>query len=191
MYLLFLFVTLLLLALLLYMWGRIIEYIYCVVWKRQVPFVACSFRHKRAIVAQIKQFYPNAKSVVEVGSGDGALARYVARHTKARVYALENMPFCIFLSRIGDFFCFAKSKTVWCDAFEYLDKTDKKFDIAVAYLGPKLTPKLKKYNKKIKVLITMNFEIPDLTPVRTVNLKHGSVTYNGVKYPHKLFVYEL
>lgn len=191
MYVLFLFLALLLLLLLLYMWGRIIEYIYCVVWKKQAPFVACCFVHKRAIVAQIKQFYPDAKSVVEVGSGDGGLARYIARHTKARVYALENMPFCVFLSRIGDLFCFAKSKTIWCDAFEYLKKTDKKFDVAIAFLGPKITPKLKKYNKQIKVLISMNFEIPELKPVRTVDLKRGEITYGNKKYPNKLFVYEL
>ncbi|MBP3397794.1 MAG: hypothetical protein J6K82_02600 [Alphaproteobacteria bacterium] len=167
-----------------------LEYFYCVFFKHQVPFVSSSHRLRVAVAKQINDFYPDAKCAVEVGSGHGGLARYVARHTKLSVLALENMPFCIFMSRIGDLFCRAKSKTVWCDAFKFLDEYDGNIDIAIAYLGPKLTPMLKKYNKKIKVLIAMDFEIHDLVPVRVVDLKRGYVVYNGVKYPHKLFVYE-
>lgn len=177
-------------AVMLYLLLMGIEYLNCVYLRRQVPFVSSSHNLRVAVAKQINDFYPNAKTVVEIGSGHGGLARYIARNTNANVLALENMPFCIFMSRLGDLFCRAKSKTVWCDAFKFLDEYDGNIDVAVAYLGPKLTPILKCYSNKINVLIAMDFQIPDLLPVRVVDLKRGHVVYNGVKYPHKLFVYE-
>ena len=75
-------------------------------------------------------------------------------------------------------------------AFKFLDNTNIKFDIAIAYLGPKLTPKLYQYKDKIKVLISLDFEIPDIKPKRIIDLDCGSVIYGGKKYPHKILIYE-
>ncbi len=179
----------LLLVVVLYAIVYAIEYTYCVYFKNQVPFVASSRCHKRAVVAQIKRFYPNAKNVVEVGSGLGGLARYVARHTNANVHALENMPACVCISKIFDWVWPTKSETIWCDAFEWLGKKENKYDVAIAYLEPVLTKKLVKYKKNIKVLISLNFEIPELKPVRVVKLK-GFVLYGFKIYSHRLYVYE-
>lgn len=167
----------------------VVEYTCCVYLKKQVPFVACALCHKRAVVKQIRQFYPKSKKIVEVGSGFGGLARYVARHTNANVHALENMPVCVFMSKIFDRVWPTKSKTIWCDAFDWLAKKENKYDVAIAYLGPELTEKLVEHKKNIKVLISLNFEIPELKPVRVVELK-GFVLYGIKKYSHKLYVYE-
>lgn len=190
-------VTLLLLAFFVFsavmvtcIWIRGIEYAWCVLVKHQAPFVASSLGQRRATAKHINEYYKNPKTVVEVGSGYGGLARYIARHTGAKSIGLENMPFCVFVARIFDFFSFGKSKTLFIDAFDYFENNKEKIDVVVAYLGPTLTPKLLKYRKKIKVLISLNFEIEDIKPTRVIDLRRGSVRYGGKKYPHKLFVYE-
>ena len=170
-------------------WLWFAEYLWCVFVRHQAPCVASSWNLKRATVNAIRQFYPNAKRIIEIGSGHGGLARYVARRVDADVVGVENMPFAALVSKIGDGFCFARSKTMWMDAFDYLDEVHEKFDVAIAYLGPKLTPKLTKYKNKIKVLIAMDFEIPKLKPVKIINLR-GSIVYGDKKYPHRLFIYE-
>lgn len=166
------------------------EYVWCVYVKDQVPFVGASRLHKRAVSKYINDNYPDAKNIVECGSGHGSLARYVARKTNTNVIGLENGPFCIFLSRFFSLFSRANFKTINTDMFKYLDNTQNTFDIAIAYLGPTVTPLLQKYDKKIKVLISLNFEVPNLKPVQVVDLKKGFVLYQNKKYPHKLFIYE-
>ncbi len=174
----------------LFLYLYLIEYLWCIFIKKQVPFVGATDRHKKAVVKYISEHYPNAKNIVECGSGHGGLARYVARKTNANVVGLENMPFCVFMSRFYSLFSCANFKTVKTDMFEYLDNTKNKFDVAIAYLGPKVVPLLQKYNKKIKVLISLDFEIPELKPIDVVDLKRGYTIYNRKKYPHKLFIYE-
>ena len=168
----------------------VIEYIWCVHIKSQVPFVGASRVQQKAVAKYINDNYPNTRNIVECGSGHGCLARYIARKTNTNVIGLENAPFCVFLSRFFSLFSRAKFQTINTDMFEYLDNTKNKFDIAIAYLNPTFTPLLQKYDKKIKVLISLNFEIPNLKPVRIVDLKRGFVLYNYKKYPHKLFIYE-
>lgn len=167
---------------------RVIEYIYCAFLHKQPPMVA-SNNALRAIVAdQINKYYPNAKRICEIGSGFGGLARYVSRHTNAKVVGVENMPFSAFVSWVLG--VFGKSSTVWGDAFGYLRNTREPFDIGIAYLGPKLTPMLKDYGDKIRVLISLDFKMPNMKPVRTIDLGYGNTVYHGKKYPHKVFIYE-
>ena len=50
--------------------------------------------------------------------------------------------------------------------------------------------KIQQYKNKIRVLISLDFEIKGLNPVRVIDLsKNGYTLYNRVKYPHRLFVY--
>ena len=170
---------------------KFFEYVYCANIRHQPPMVASNATLRRTVINEIRTHYPHAKTICEIGSGFGGLARTVARHTHAQVFALENMPFSVLVSKTADLVSLCKNnKTIWCDAFEYLDTTDKKFDIAIAFLGPTLTPKLKKYKKKIRVLISLDFAIPTLSPKRIIEIGHGYVIYKKVKYPHRLFVYE-
>ncbi len=186
----FILITILIAFVILFTFLYAIEYLWCVYIKDQVPFVGASRVQKKAVAKYINDNYPNAQNIVECGSGHGGLARYIARKTNTNVIGLENGPFCVFLSRFFSLFCRANFQTINTDMFEYLDNTKNNFDVAIAYLGPSVTPLLQKYDKKIKVLISLNFEVPNLKPVRIVDLKKGFVLYNYKKYPHKLFIYE-
>lgn len=165
------------------------EYAYCAFISHQPPFVPSNKYLRRAASDVICNYYPDTKLVCEIGSGFGGLARFVARRCNCDVIALENMPFSACVSWCCDFFC-RHSRTIRCDALAYMKNTDKHFDIAVAYLGPKLTPVLSEYKDKFSVLITLDFEIPEIRPTRIIDVGHGMTRYNGVLYPHRLFVYE-
>lgn len=168
-----------------------IEYVYCANIRHQPPLVTSPKKLRKQVICEITSNYPNAKNICELGSGFGGLARMIARKTNANVYALENMPFSAFISKTYDFLSRCKNnKTIYCDAFDYLKKTHRHFDIAIAYLGPHTTPRIKNHHKKIDILISLDFEIPELTPKRVIELKHGYIIYNKIKYPHRLFVYE-
>ena len=65
-----------------------------------------------------------------------------------------------------------------------------KFDVAIAYLGPTATPMIQKYKDKIKVLISLDFEIKNLKPKHVIDMGHGYTIYKRIKYPHRLFIYE-
>ncbi len=169
-----------------------IEYRYCADIRHQPPLVSSARHLRRNTIEQIVKYYNKSKNICEIGSGFGGLARAVAKQTKANVYALENMPFSAFISKTCDLLSGCKNNhTIWCDAFEYLAKTNKKFDVAIAYLGPTSTGKIQKYKNKVRVLISLAFEIKDLEPARVIDLsEYGFTVYNKIKYPHKLFIYE-
>lgn len=105
------------------------------------------------------------------------------------VTAIENMPLAVGISKIMDFITHTKSKTVWCDAFEYLGNSDG-FDIAVAYLGPGVNGRLANYTDKFRVLITLDVPVDGFNPTRTIDVGHGGTYYGNKKFPHKLFIYE-
>ena len=170
---------------------KFVEYIYCAHIRQQPPLVSSARGLRRLVLQQIRTHYPHAKNICEIGSGLGGLARYIAKNTNANVYALENMPFTVLGARFFDFITHARSKTIWCDAFEWLDKTNKKIDVAIAYLGPSFTTRLPKYKNKIRVIISLDFEVANMRPTRVVDLGHGFTLYNHKKYPHRVFVYEL
>ncbi len=170
---------------------KFFEYVYCAHIRKQAPLVPSNQVLRQYVIDQILTKYPKSKNICEIGSGFGGLARDIARKCNKSVYALENMPFSAFISKTADIFTHCKNnRTIWCDAFKFLDNTNINFDIAIAYLGPKLTPKLYKYKDKIKVLISLDFEIPDIKPKRIIDLDCGSVIYGGKKYPHKILIYE-
>ena len=174
----------------LYLAIKFIEYFYCACIMNQPPNVDTPKKTRQKIIEQINTYYKNAKTVCDIGSGYGNLARYIQRHTKTKVFALENMAFSAFVSKVIDLFYFGKTKTIWCDAYKYLDKTNKVFDIGIAYLGPIHVQKLKKYKKKVHVLICLDFKLNNIKPVRVIDAGRGYTRYNNKKYPHKLFIYE-
>lgn len=166
------------------------EYYKCIYIYDQVPFVPTSKITQKAIVREIKNEYPGTKLICEIGSGYGNMARFIGRKTKANVIALENMQISALLSKFADLFQ-TKSKTIKCDAFDYLDKTKEHFDIAIAYLSPDAITKLLRYKNKINTLITIDFAIDNIYPTKTINIGHGFTHYKHKKYPHKIFIYNL
>lgn len=170
-------------------WGcKFVEYVYCVFIRRQPPTVSSVCVQRTAVVEQLRKYYPRARMICEMGSGMGGLMRHIARRCDVRVVGIENMPMAVCLSRIGNLFC-KNCQTRWMDIFEYFDNENPKFDIAVAYLGPWMTPMLEKYQTNFDVLLSLDFEIPNRRAVRVVDLP-GYVLYGGRKYPHRLYVYE-
>ncbi len=170
---------------------KFVEYIYCSHFVRQPPLVQSIAPLRQATTDYIRANYKNAQNICELGSGFGGLARQVARKTRARVYALENMPFSAFLSKVLDIITMSRNRTIWCDAFKYLDDTDVKFDIAIAYLGPDFTNRIYVYRDKIRILISLDFELDGVAPISIIDVGHGYTRYNGKKYPHKLFIYDM
>ncbi len=167
---------------------KLIEYGWCVLIRHQAPFVPSNRYLRAAVVHELKTYYPHARRILEIGSGYGGLTRYITRHTGAMAVGVENMPMSAFLSTMADWTC-PGARTVWADAFQYM-KSGEKFDIAMAYLGPKLTPRLADFRSCFDVLILMDFQLHGVRPVRVVDLNCGCVRYGGKKYPHRLYIYE-
>jgi hypothetical protein len=165
------------------------EYMTCVVIKHQPPFVATSMSVQRKLVKYIQEHYKDVKLICEIGSGYDDMARYIGQKTGASVIALENMPLSAFISKTKDLFQ-KKSQTIKCDAFDYLKKTQKKFDLAIAYLSPKHTTKLLQFKSKFRTLISLDFEIENYKPTKIIDCGPGFTTFNHKKYPHKMFIYE-
>ncbi len=171
-----------------YIFCRTTEHVACL-WRHQIPFVPSNEILRDAVVKEILAHYPNMKTVCDLGSGYGGLARKIARKCNMNVTAIENMPFAMCMSKFMDFITRTKSKTVWCDAFEYLENGDG-FDIAVAYLGPGINDRLAEYTDKFRVLITLDVPVDGLSPARTIDMGRGATYYGTKKFPHKLFIYE-
>jgi hypothetical protein len=170
---------------------KLFEHTYCFCIRHQPPFVASNDYERQLVVEIIKNKYPDAKNICEIGSGFGGLARTIAHNTNTNVYALENMPFSAFVSKVSDKISRCKNnKTIWTDAFKYLDNTDMNFDIAIAYLGPTYTPIIKNYKNKINTLISLDFEIKGNKPKQVIDIGHGYTIYKRKKYPHRIFIYE-
>lgn len=77
-----------------------IDKIICVNIKKQIPFVASSRRMRHALIAEIQKHYSQYKTAVDIGAGDCALARMVARQCNMRVIAIENMMLARIKNRI-------------------------------------------------------------------------------------------
>lgn len=170
---------------------RIAEYFWAGYVKHQIPFVASSAKLRRTIVDEINRNYPEYKTVCEIGSGYGGMARAVSRKCGVRVWALENMPFTYAVARVLDFITGAhRVNTLRVDAFEWLKEYDGVFDIGIAYLGPGVNDRLLDYRDKFRVLLVLDVPVSDITPTRTIDIGGGYTRYGRTKYPHKLFVYE-
>ena len=172
-----------------FVYVKVMEHLYCTYIRKQPPMVA-SVRHMRAAVAdEINRHYPDARTVCDVGTGYGGLARHIARHTRCHVTGIENMPVAVIVGWMGAFLC-PRVRTVWADAFNYLARGHR-FDIGVAYLGTHFTPQLaQRLGKNYRVLILLNFDVPGMAPTRVIETGNGYVRYCGKKYPNRLYVYE-
>ncbi len=170
----------------------VLEHIFSRRVKNQYPPVSCRSGHIRALIREIRTHYPNAKVGVDIGAGVGRLARAVSRGTGMYIYGIENMPVSICVARILNFLTGAtRVRMIYADAFEYLANYDGRFDIGIAYLGPGMNYMLGPIMSKFRVVITLDVEIPGLTPTRIIDAGGGYTRYHGVgKYPHRLFVYE-
>lgn len=159
--------------------------------KKQIPFVPSGKRMRRALVAEIQKHYPQYKTAVDIGAGDCGLARLIARDCNMHVTAIENTALSITLARIKNYIHSAKNvKLVTADAFEYLAKTRKKYDIGIAYLGPSVNGNLINVAGQFRVLITLAVPIPGIKPTRVLKRVGGCTTYGRKWYVNNIYVYE-
>ena len=123
------------------------------------------------------------KTVADIGSCYGGLARRIARECPNKnVIALERMPCPMIISKVGDLFS-KKSKTKWADAFEFIEKS-KGYDIGVAYLLPPQMWRVEKLAHKFKVLLILDFPLPNRKSTRAIKL------HKTDRMQHMLYVYE-
>ena len=174
-----------------YLIFRLVEHWWCLIIKKQIPYMASDKKLRRAVASYIQTYCPNAKSVCEIGAGYGWLARYVGRCCNIPVVALENMPFTFFLAKLFQIFPGGRWVSwVRCDAFDYLKNYKKKFDVGIAYLGPVVNDRLVDVLDKFGVLIVLDVPITGKKPFQVVDLGSGCTRYGRLKFPHKLFVYK-
>ncbi len=154
-----------------------------------VPNEPSAYVLRRAVADEINAHYADMKTVCDIGAGYGGLMRYIARNCSMSVIGLENMWISATVSWIADKIHRCNSKTIFCDAFKYMD-AGHRFDIGVAYLGPGVNDDLGRFCDNFKVLITLDVPIKNLSPTRVVDVGHGFTRYGRAKYPHRLYVYE-
>jgi precorrin-6B methylase 2 len=146
--------------------------------------VASSKKLRTVVISEINKNYNKLHSVIDIGSCWGGLARKITRECHGKqVVAVERMPQPAFISKFLDLFSFCNSKTVWGDAIKYIKKSDG-FDIGTAYLCSNMMKKLEKYRKKFKVLIVLDFPLPNTKPTRTRKLQFDHLGQ------HYLYIYE-
>lgn len=156
----------------------------------QVPLVSSARALRRAVVAEILAHYPDMKTACDIGSGFGGLARKMSRKCNLRVDALENMPLPVAVSWAADKLTRANCRTIWCDAFAHIQRAGK-YDIAVAYLGPNTNKRLATLRGRVRVLISLAVPVPGLRAVREVAIGSGYTRYGKLRFPHKIFIYEM
>ncbi len=169
------------------------EYIYATTVRHQYPAVSACVEHRRAIVDEIIKHYPNTKTIVDIGAGHGRLARAMGRISNVHIIAVENIGFSVFVMRVLNHIFDAQNvQVVYADAFEYIKKSPRKYDVGVAYLGPAMNARLGDIANNFRVIITLDAEIPGMRATRIIDISDGKYTYypHVGKYPHRLFIYE-
>ena len=174
-----------------YLLFRVVEHWWCLILKKQIPYMASDKKLRNAVVQYIKKSCLKKPSVCEIGAGYGWLARCVAKKCGASVVALENMPFTFWVAKILQALSGNKSvQWVRCDAFRFLGNCNKKFDVGVAYLGPGVNDRLGDYLWCFDVLIVLDVPIANVKPFDVVDVGGGFTRYGRLKFPHKLFIYK-
>lgn len=152
--------------------------------KNMAPEVPSSSKLRTSVVKQIPIEFPNVKTIVDIGSGWGGMARLIAKsNPDAKVIGLEIMPSPFVYSKIRGVFI-KNLKFVFGNAFKYFAKSDEKFDVGIAYL---LTPEMKNvenFLSRFAVLFALDFPLPDIEPAKKIKLHRDSFGQ------HYLYVYK-
>ena len=152
--------------------------------KGRAPEIPSTIKQRMAVVKQIHKFAPNAKTIIDIGSGWGTMVRTVAKKNKhAKVIGVEIMPLPYIYSLIRSVFV-RNAKFVRADAFKYINKDNKKFDVGITYL---LTPEMRNVQKVLShfdVLISVDFPLPDVKPTQKIKIHRDFLAQ------HWLYVYK-
>lgn len=162
-----------------------VEYVVALV-KKIPPEMPSGRKMRMAVISEIKKYCPNATSIIDIGSGFGGMALKIARaFPGAGVIGVERMPFAYVCSWIFTFFYFQSNLKFKRDRFTQFMQ-DKKFDVGVSYSGPSLMAQVEDVfqENKFKVVISVDFPLPNVKPVRTIKL------HRDMLGQHTLYIYE-
>ena len=161
-------------------------------FSKTAPSLPSQRKMRKAVANEITKHYGNAKTVLDIGSGWGGMARGIARILPgARVIGIEKflLPFS-YSFIIWILFGPRNARFFMGDAFKFINREKGKgngnydFDIGIAYLLTPMMPKVEKVMDKFKVLITLDFPLPNASATRTIKLHKDHLGQ------HYLYVYE-
>ncbi|MDR0741287.1 MAG: hypothetical protein LBF28_00750 [Rickettsiales bacterium] len=153
-------------------------------FNKMAPEVPSSAKLRQAIVEQIKADIPDAKTILDIGSGWGTMLRAVAAaFPAAHVTGAEIMPSPYIYSsiRCGS----AKNvEIVFGNVFKHVKKDNRKFDVGIAYLLTPMMKKVQQIRSHFKVLMVLDFPLPDIAPDKKIMLHQDRLGQ------HCLYVYK-
>jgi hypothetical protein len=157
--------------------------------RKDAPEVPSSAKLRAAIIKEILEYYPNAKTVLDIGACYGGMARAIAKaFPNKKISGIEIMPIPFAISGIMKFFRGPKNMDFHLgDAMKFIRKS-KGYDIGVAWLLTPMMERVESVADKFGVLLVLDFPLPNRAPARVVRL-HKT---NGwrIKPYHMLYVYE-
>ena len=146
------------------------------------PSIAAGPKSRKAVIEEISKNFPNAKTLIDIGSGWGTMALAISKKIpKLKVSGIEIMFAPFSLAYIMSLFK-KNVKFVFGDAFKYLK--DNKFDIGIAYLLTSEMRDVEKFLSNFKVLLALDFPMPGIEPTRKIKLHKDFIRQ------HWLYVYK-
>jgi hypothetical protein len=150
---------------------------------RIAPPVPSGRRLRQVFADYIADKYPDVKTIIDIGSGWGTMVRAVAkRFPNADVTGIEMMPIPYLYSILRGA-NMKNARIFFGDAFKFLKKTDKKFDIGITYLLSTEMKDVEKFLARFDMLLVLDFRLPDAAPVDKIKLHKDTLGQ------HWLYVY--
>jgi len=151
----------------------------------KAPEVPSSTKLRNAVVSEIRARYPDAKTVIDIGSGWGGMTRRIAcEFSGASVTGIELMPLSFGCSALAKLFAGpANAKFVIGDAIKFIKNSDG-FDVGVCYCGTALMKDIPSLSDKFKLIISLDFPIPNVRPIKIIKL------HNDGLGQHVMYVYK-
>ncbi len=154
------------------------------IFKRVAPEVPSTKYMRGAVLDAINKEMPGVKSIVDIGSGWGGMVRMLARRfPNASVTGIEIMPTPYVCSWLSVAF-YKNVKIVFGNAFKYLGAMNGKADVGIAYLLTPMMHDVERYLPKFKILMVLDFPLPNTKPVRKVKLHRDRLGQ------HWLYIYK-
>lgn len=154
------------------------------IFMNRAPSISAGPKSRQAVIDEITKNFPNAKTIIDIGSGWGTMARAVAKKIpSAKVTGVEIMLAPFVFSFISS--AFKKNvKFVFGNAFKYLKEKNNKFDVGVAYLLTSEMRDVEKFLSKFDVLLAVDFPMPGVEPIKKIKLHKDLIKQ------HWLYVYK-
>jgi SAM-dependent methyltransferase len=148
------------------------------------PPTPSNSRLQKAVTDYIAREYPDAKTILDIGSGGGVLATAVAKNMPgAKVMGVEIMPIP-YLESILRGIRVRNLKFVFGNVFKFLKKNPQKFDIGITYLLPVEMKHVREFLSRFDVLVVLDFALPDVEPYEKIKL------HKGFFGQHWLYIYK-